>query len=194
MAEPSAPGIAGNGREKGMGRGKETMTPLREGILEELYRHMEEEILHYHLLGEELKKESEILRQGSVDRLTESLRSVEMHVEQIHRAHGSIAKAIEEMVGALRPEEKEKTLGTLLTLLPAREAQRIQSYERTLSGLKKWTFQVNVRNKTYIQESLACWKNLVSLLIHPLSEAPAYIQNGTQPSSSPQPFSLNRRV
>jgi len=176
--------------------GKETMTPtpLREGLLDELYRRMEEEILHYHLLREELKKESEILRQGSVDRLTESLRSVEMHAEEIHRAHGSIAKAIDEIVGTLRPEEKEKTLGTLLTLLPAKEAQRIQSYDRTLAGLKKWTFQVNARNKTYIQEFLACWKDLVSLLTHPLSEPPVYVQNGTQPSLSPQPFSLNRRV
>ncbi len=170
------------------------MTPLREGLLEELYRCLEEEILHYHLLGEELKKESEILRRGSVEGLTESLRSVEMHIDEIHRAHESIAKVIEEMVGALRPEEKERNLGTLMTLLPAKEGQRIRSYERTLAGLKKWTLQVNARNQTYIQDSLACWKDLVSWLTLPLSEPPVYVQNGTQPSLSPQPFSLNRRV
>jgi len=170
------------------------VTPLWEGLLEELCRRMEEEILHYHLLGEELKKESEFLRQGSLDRLTESLRSVDMHVEEIRRAHGSIGKAIEEMVSTLCPEEKEKTLGTLLSLLPAKEAQRIRGYQRTLAGLKKWTSQVNTRNKTYIQESLTCWKGLVSLLTHPLPESPVYVQNGTQPSLSPQPYSLNRRV
>jgi hypothetical protein len=155
---------------------------------------MEEEILHYHLLGEELKKESEFLRQGSLDLLSESLHSVEMHVEEIHRIHGSIAKDIERMVNTLRPEEKEKTLGTLLALLPAKEAQRIKGYQRTLGSLKKRTSQVNTRNRTYLQESLSYWKNLVSLLTHPLSESPVYVQNGTQPPSAPEPYSLNRRV
>ncbi len=127
------------------------MTPLWEGLLEELYRPMEEEILHYHLLGEEVKKESGILRQGSLDLLTESLYSVKMHVEEIHRAHGSIAKAIEKIVTTLRPEEKEKTLGTLLTLLPAKEAQRIKGYQMTLASLGKKTSQVNNRKKTYLR-------------------------------------------
>ena len=170
------------------------MTPLWEGLLEELCRRMEEGILHYHLLGEELKKESEFLRQGSLDRLTESLRSIEMHVEEIHRAHGTITKAIEEMVSTLRPEEEERTLGTLLTLLPVKEAQRIKGYQRTLAGQKKWTSQVNTRNKNYIQESLTCWKSLVSLITQPLPDSPVYVQNGTQPSLSPQPYSLNRSV
>ncbi len=161
------------------------MTPLREGLLEELCQRMEEEILHYHLLGEELKKESGFLRQGSLDLLTESLHSVEMHVEEIHRAHGSIDRDIEKIVSTLRPEEKEKTLGTLLTLLPAKEAQRIEGYQRTLASLKKRASQVNTRNKTYLRESLAYWKDLVSLLAHRLSESPVYVQNGTQPPSAP---------
>jgi FlgN protein len=131
------------------------VTPLREGLLEELCQRMEEEILHYHLLGEELKKESGFLRQGAVDLLTESLHSIEMHVEEIHRAHGAIARDIEKIVSTLRPEEKEKTLGTLLTLLPAKEAQRIKGYQRILASLKKRTSQVNTWNKTYLRESLA---------------------------------------
>ena len=170
------------------------MNPLREERLEELYQRMEEEILHYHLLGEELKKESEFLRQGSLDLLTESLLSIEMHVEEIHRTHGSIARAIEKIVSSLRPEEKEKNLEILLTPLPAKEAQRIKGYQRSLGSLKKWTTQVNTRNKTYLQESLAYWKGLVSLLTQPLSESPVYVQNGTQPASAPKPYSLNRRV
>jgi hypothetical protein len=170
------------------------MNPLRDGLLEELYRLMEDQILHYHLLGEELKKESEFLRQGSLDFLTETLHSVEVHVEELRRAHGSIARAIEEIVSALRPEEDEKTLETLLTLLPAKEAERIKGYQRTLANLQRWTSQVNTRNKTYLQESLTCWKDLISLLTHPLSESPVYVQNGTKPASAPKPYSLNRRV
>jgi hypothetical protein len=170
------------------------MTPLREGLLEELCRRIEEEILHYHLLGEELKKESGFLRQGSLDLLTESLHSVEMHVGEINRAHGSIVRDIEKMVSTLRPEETEKTLGTLLTLLPEEEAQRVKGYQRTLASLKKRTSQVNTRNKTYLQESLAYWRDLVSLLTHPLSESPVYAQNGTQPSLAPKAYPLNRRV
>jgi flagellar biosynthesis/type III secretory pathway chaperone len=194
MAEPAPSGAAGNGRGKKVGRGKETMTPWREGLLEELYRRMEEEILHYHLLGEELKKESGFLRQGSLDLLTESLHSVEMHVEEIRRAHGSIARDIEKMVSTLRPEEKEKTLGTLLTLLPAKEAQRIKGYQRTLASLKKRTSQVNTRNRTFVQGSLAYWRELFSLLTQPLAESPVYIQNGKTQSSTLLPISLNRKV
>ncbi len=170
------------------------MTPLREGLLEELYRPMEEEILHYHLMAEELKNESEFLRQGSLDLLTESLHSIEMHVEEIHKVHGSIVKAIEKIVSSLRPEEKEKTLGILLTLLPAKEEQRIKGYQRTLASLKKRTSQVDTRNKTYLRQSLAYWKDLGSLLTHPLSESPVYVKNGTQPPSAPEPYPLNRRV
>jgi len=170
------------------------VTPLREGLLEELCQRMEEEILHYHLLGEELKKESGFLRQGSLDLLTESLHSVEMHVEEIHRAHGFIARDIEKIVSTLRPEEKEKTLGTLLTLLPAKEAQRIKGYQRTLASLKKRISQVNTRNKTFVQGSLAYWRELFALLTQPLAESPVYIQNGKTQSSTLLPISLNRKV
>ncbi len=170
------------------------MNPLREGLLEELYQRMEEEILHYHLLGEELKKESEFLRQGSLDLLTESLHSVEVHVEEIRRANGSIAKAIEKIISTLRPEEKEKNLGTLLTLLPAKETQRIKGYQKTLSSLKQRTFQVNTRNKAYIQESLAFWKDLFFLLAGVPSESPVYIQNGKTQSTTHPSISLSREV
>jgi hypothetical protein len=117
-----------------------------------------------------------------------------MHVDEIHRAHGSIVRDIEKMVSTLQPEEKEKTLGTLLTLLPAKEAQRIKGYQKTLAGLKKRTCQVNTRNKTYLQESLAYWKDLVSMLTRPLAESLVYVQNGTQPPPAPEPYSLNKRV
>jgi hypothetical protein len=162
MPVPVLPGSAANERGRRAGRGKITMTPLQEGLLEEIYRRMEEELLHYHLLGQELKKESEFLRRGSLDLLTESLLYIEMHVEEVRRAHASIARNVEKMVSTFRPEEKEKTLGTLLTLLPANEAQRIKGYQRTLAGLKKRTSQINTRNKASFQESHPAGKTWVT--------------------------------
>ena len=49
------------------------MKQVEAGLLEDLYDLLEEEIFQYHLLVEELKKESEHLRRGSVESLTESL-------------------------------------------------------------------------------------------------------------------------
>ena len=48
------------------------MKQVEAGLLKDLYDLLEEEIFQYHLLVEELKKESEHLRRRSVESLTES--------------------------------------------------------------------------------------------------------------------------
>ena len=170
------------------------MNQAGEGLLKELYQLMEEEILQYHLLAEELKKESECLRQGSPDSLTESLHSLEIHTTAIRKAHGSIQSLIQKMLPLLNPQEEKKNLESLLALLPPEEGKRVRSYQKTLERLKKWSARINERNKLYLQESLSCWKDLVSLLTEPLADSPIYLQKGIKSTPVPLPYSLNRKV
>lgn len=170
------------------------MNQAAEGLLKDLYALMGEEILQYHLLGEELKKQSECLRQGSNEALIESLQSLEILTTAIRKIHESIPKAVEKMFTVLAPHEEKKNLSLLLTLLPPGDSQRIESYQKTLERLKKWSDRINERNKTYIQESLFYWKELVSLLTLPPADSSIYVQKGIKSSPAPRPYSLNRKV
>ncbi len=170
------------------------MNPSAEGLLKDLFSAMGEEILQYHLLGEELKKQSESLRQGSAEALLESLQSLEIITAAIRKIHESIPQTVERMIAALVPLEEKKSLSHLLTLLPPGDSQRVESYQKTLERLKKWSDRINERNKAYIQESLSYWKELVSLLTLPLADSAVYVQKGIKSSPAPRPYSLNRKV
>jgi hypothetical protein len=162
------------------------LTQAAEGLLKDLYAWMEEEILQVHLLGDELKKQSECLRKGSTEALIESLQSLEIHE--------SIPKTVEKMCAVLAPHEEKKNLSLLLPLLPAGDSQRIESYQKTLERLKKRSDRINERNKAYIQEALYYSKELVSLLTQPLADSSVYVQKGIKSSPAPRPYSLNRKV
>ncbi len=170
------------------------MNPAGEGLLKELYQQMEEEILSYQLLAEEMKKESEYLRKGSMNSLMESLHLLEIHTTEIRKIHESIQKNIEKILGPTEGKEAKNNLDSLLALLPSQDSQRIKDYQRTLGGLKRWITQINTRNKTFVRESLTYWRDLFSLLTQPLGESPVYIQNGKTQSSTHLPISLNRKV
>ena len=170
------------------------MDQVGKEFLQELLQQMEEEILYYHLLAEEMKKESEYLRKGSMNSLMESLQILEVQTTEIRKIHESIRRSIEKIWSSMEGKEGKNDLSSLLPLLPPQDSQRIRDYQRTLRGLKKWITQINTRNKTFVQGSLAYWRELFSLLTQPLAESPVYIQNGkTQPSTHP-PISLNRKV
>jgi hypothetical protein len=164
------------------------------GLLKGLYDLLEEEIFQYHLLVEELKKESEHLRRGSVDSLTESLNSLEIHASAIRKVQESIQKTVEKVLAFLSPGEEERNLSRLLAVLPPEDAGRIKSCQKALERMKIWMARINERNKNYIQESLNYWKDLVSLLAEPLAESPVYAQNGKKSVSGSLPCTLNRKV
>ncbi len=164
------------------------------GLLKDLYDLLEEEIFQYHLLVEELKKESEHLRRGAVDSLTESLQSLEIHVAAIRKVHESIQKTTGKALAFLSPGEEKRNLSHLLAVLPPEDAGRIQSYQKTLERMKIWMARINERNKGYIQESMNYWKDLVSLLAEPLAESMVYVQNGKKSVSPSLPCTLNRKV
>jgi hypothetical protein len=179
---------------EGVGRGKETVKRVEAGLLKGLYDLLEEEIFHYHLLVEELKKESEHLRRGSVDSLTESLQSLEIHAATIRKIHESIQKTVGKTLALLSPGEAERGLSRLLVVLPPQDAAPIKSYQNTVDGLKIRMARINERNKTYIKESMNYWKDLVTLLTEPLAESPVYVQNGKKSVSGSLPRTLNRKV
>lgn len=170
------------------------MKQVEAGLLKDLYDLLEEEIFQYHLLVEELKKESGHLRRGSVDSLTESLHSLEIHAAAIRKVHESIQKMVGKALAFLSPGEEERNLSRLLAVLPPEDAGRIKSYQKALERMKIWMARINERNKNYIQESLNYWKDLVSLLTEPLAESPVYVQNGKKSVSGSLPCTLNRKV
>ena len=170
------------------------MKQVEAGLLKDLYDLLEEEIFQYHLLVEELKKESEHLRRGSVDSLTESLHSLEIHAVAIRKVHESIQKTVGKALAFLSPGEEERNLSRLLAVLPPEDAGRIKSYQKALERMKIWMARINERNKSHIQESLKYWKDLVSLLTEPLAESLVYVQNGKKSASGSLPCTLNRKV
>ncbi len=170
------------------------MNPAGEGLLKELFQQMEEEILYFHLLAEEMKKESEYLRKGSTTSLMESLQILEIQTTEIQKIHESIRRSIERIWSGMEGKKGKNNLSSLLPLLRPQDSQRIKDYQRTLESLKKRIAEINTRNKTFAQGSLAYWRDLFSLLTQPLAESPVYIQNGKTQSSTPLPISLNRKV
>jgi flagellar biosynthesis/type III secretory pathway chaperone len=169
------------------------MSEISTGLFDKLCQSMEEEIFFYHLLAEELKKESDFLRKGSTDSLLSSLRSLEVHTREVRKIHEATQRIVQKML-AMKGREGEESLPNLLALLAPAESQRIKDYQRTLGALKKRITQVNARNKTFAQGSLDFWRDLYSLLTQPLAESRVYIQNGKTQSPTHLPISLNRKV
>jgi len=60
------------------------MGPL-DDELTDLYRLMDQQVSNYHLLIEELKKEGEYLRQGSIDSLMKVLKNIDSFTQAIAR-------------------------------------------------------------------------------------------------------------
>ena len=170
------------------------MSPRDEGILKELFQQMEKEISYYHLLAEEMKKESEYLRKGATTSLMESLQLLEVQTTEIRKTHETIRRSVERIWSSMEGKEEKNNLSSLLPLLPPQDSKRIKNYQKTLGGLRRRITQINTRNKTFIQGSLAYWRELFSLLTQPLAESLVYIQNGKTQSLTHLPISLNRKV
>jgi hypothetical protein len=143
---------------------------------------------------EELKKESEHLPRGSIDSLTESLHSLEIHAATIRKVYDSIQKTTGKALAFLSPREEKRSLSDLLAILPREAAGRIKSCQKALDRMKVWMTRINERNKGYIQESMNYCKDLVSLLTKRLAEPPVYVQNGKKSVSASLPCALNRKM
>ena len=159
-----------------------------------LYQLMDQEISHYHLLIQTMKKESECLKQGSTESLIQTLHSINHHTETIHGLRETIQETIEKILTTSGRRETEKTLSSLCAFLPSSDRKRIKLYQGTLTKLKAWAGQVNDLNRAIVQEALTHLRGLISLLINPAGESSGYIQNGKRGQAVPLPYSLNREV
>ncbi len=159
-----------------------------------LYQMMEKEISLYHLLIQELEQEARYLRKNTPEALMKSVQAIEVQTAEILKLNASIQKTIEKILTDRGEMEMEKTLSSLLRILPASEHQKIKLYQKTLKKMKGWVEQINTRNKSFIQESLNCWKDLFSMLTRSFIESPVYIRNGEKKISAHFPYSLNQRV
>ena len=165
-----------------------------ESQVEVVLRMMEDEISHYEKLVKELKKEADFLRQGSPEDLLGSVQAIAQQVETIQQIHQSTRERIEEILKSAGLEKQEKTLANLMTFLPPGDSQKLRKYQGTLDKLKEWVMQINTRNKAFIQNSLAYWRDIFSLLNPSTAAAPVYVQNGKKRPSSQQPLALDRKV
>ena len=158
-----------------------------------ILRKLEEEISHYENLVRELRKEADILRQGSMEDLASSVKIVTSLGEKIQQIHQSVNKEIEEILTSARLKKKENLLANLISLLPPGDSQKLQKYQRTLDKLRDWVMQINTRNKAFIQSSLTYWRDIFSLLTPSTAAAPVYVQSGKKKFSQ-QPLALDRKV
>lgn len=165
-----------------------------ESQIQAVARLLEEEILHYEKLVAALKKEADYLRQGSPEDLLKSVKAVSEHTEAISQIHQDVRRKVEKILNSAGDEKLEKPLRDLMLLLPPPEVQRLQRYQGTLDKLKNWVMQINSRNKAFIQESLAHWKDLFSLLNPAQAASPVYVPNGKKNPSRQLPVSLDRKV
>jgi hypothetical protein len=159
-----------------------------------LYQLLEQEILSYQQLIEVLKKESECLRMNSTDTLMKIVKEIEYHTEMILNLEDTIKKWIGKILSHFGKEEAEQTFSALLSVLPPSYHGQINSYQRTLSRLKGWINQINQKNKSFIQDYLIFLTDLISSLVHPVAEPPAYLRTGHQPSLAHHSVVLYREV
>jgi len=159
-----------------------------------LYQLMDQEISNYSLLIQEMKKESECLRQGSTESLIHIVHSIECHTETIRGLRSTIQETIGEILRAEGRGQARKTLSSLCTFLPTPDRKRIRLYQSTLTKLRAWAGQVNDLNKAFVDDILAHLRDLITLLIHPEGESSGYIRNGKRGQTAPLPYSLNKEV
>jgi hypothetical protein len=168
------------------------MGPL-DDELTDLYRLMDQQVSNYHLLIEELKKEGEYLRQGSIDSLMKVLKNIDSFTQAIARLHTSVQESVEKLLEGLGKDKVEKRV-SLLTCLPSRDRARMKSYRNELGQLQEWVRMINEKNKVFIQEHLAFLGDLTTRLFRPDVESPGYLPDGGPTSSPPLSYSLNREV
>ena len=95
-----------------------------------LYQLMDQEISHYSLLIQEMKKESECLRQGSTESLIHIVHSIEHHTETIH----GLRETIQETIGKILSNRRKRASGED-TLQPVCLSSLLRSKkDKTLPG------------------------------------------------------------
>lgn len=152
--------------------------------LEEL---MDEEIRQFNLLIEEIKEEAKYLRQDAVEPLLKSINKIDKQREILLKINEAMREKIKMTVNS--SELKEDTLARLL---PRQTYQKWQRHQREVTELKERVQQLNQQNKTFIQEILRYWKEIMGLITTSGNNLSYTGAKGSNQKTNP--FFLNQRV
>lgn len=167
-------------------------TKLELGFLCKLF---DEEIRQYNELIQDLKKESEYLREGLTEPLMKVIQSIEEHVRCIEDIEKKISDQVAEALPAIRGTEMvgKRGLSILFPLLPQEEQIRIEHYQKQLAQIKERVRRINERNKWFAGEYLALLSDMISLIVNPSPDTICYGQKGLKSVGSSS-LALNREV
>ncbi len=162
--------------------------------LQALYQMLEEEIQHHQMLLDEIRRESVYIKENSVETLLQSVHAIGEHTKAIGAIRQNIQRKVKEISASSGMTPDPNSLKSLFSVLPSADARKIRTYQGSLERLKKWILEANQRNKSFIQDSLAYWKDLFDLTIGARQQSPVYVPNGQKKTSVYQSISLDRKV
>jgi hypothetical protein len=171
----------------------ETITAELEQQLPLLVNLLEGEVNHYRLLIEDLKEESECLKQVAVEPMMRVIKSVEHQVQQILSFREPLQKCLGRVLDSLGKEKGERTLTELLKVIPAPYYKKLKNCQIILRQFKEEVNRINTQNKSFIQDSLGTIEDLISRIYQP-AESSGYILNGQNKLFLYQSLSVNRKV
>ncbi len=159
-----------------------------------LFNLLDREITTYRLMGDELKKESECLREGAIDALLSVVKEIGRHTETLRQLQRAVEASIESVLPAQKSPIVEKSLSCLIDHVPSVHRRQIKSYQLTIGHLQGWIKQMNEKNKAFIREHLNFFATLTSSLVHPNTETVFYPKT-RRPSREMIPaYAFNREV
>lgn len=162
--------------------------------LRALYLMLEEEIQRHQMLLDEIRRESVYIRENSVETLLQSVHAIGEHTKAIGAIRQNIRQKVKEISVSSGMTPDPSSPKGLSSLLPHADARKIRTYESSLERLKKWILEANQRNKSFIRDSLAYWKDLFDLAIGARQQSPVYVPNGQKKAPVYQSISLDRKV
>jgi flagellar biosynthesis/type III secretory pathway chaperone len=155
---------------------------------------LEEEIISYRSVLDDLKQEWEFLKTNDTSSLISLLQIKGTHISRIQELRKSVDQAFAELVINWVGSNLPKTVFDLAPHVPIFQAKRITHYQSTVSRLQQKIQQLNEQNKRFIQENLDFIQGLFSLLTSPAKEEMYYVKEGKK-ESAPRPSSwVSRKV
>ena len=162
--------------------------------LDSLCSLMEEEIISYRSVLDDLKQEWEFLKRNDTSSLISLLQIKGIHISRIQELRKSVDQAFAELVVHWVEPNSPKTVFDLAPHVPIPQAKRISHYRSTISRLKQKIHQLNEQNKRFIQENLDFIQGLFSLLTCPAKEETYYAKGGKKESTPPASSWISRKV
>lgn len=162
--------------------------------LNALWRLMDQEVTSYEALLDDMRQEWECLKKEDTISLIPLLHAKETHISMIKRIRESMAQILVELMGEGGGQNLPWTLLNLAPLVSPPQAKRIKHHQNLIDRFRQQIIFFNEQNKRFIQETLNYLKDLFSLLISPIQEAPIYIKDGRKIPTPLPPSCMSKKV